>query len=109
MILKNEVVTDEMIGILSELQKYVPKHTTTKACEHPSRPEEIQYHRDVFHQLLFGGDQLTLERIRSAQMARSNSNREEDKLQGFLPVIEDWHAEVILLSVSIILDIRDHV
>ena len=98
-IMKCETMTNEMIDILTELQRYVPQRTTKKTCHHPLRQEPVEYNSDIFHQILFGGDQLTAERIRLAQRTRSNSNCEEDRLMGFIPVIEDWHAEVTLLSV----------
>lgn len=107
--MKCETKTDEMIDILTELQQYVPQRTTDESCPHPMSQEAVTYKSDVFHQILFGGDQLTVERIRSAQRARSNSNREEDKLMGFIPVIEDWHAEVTLLSVRLLYYIHTYV
>ena len=94
--MKCETKTDEMIEILSVLQEYVPTHSKTTTIPDP----HFEYTTDEFHHLLFGGDQLTVERIRSAQQCRANSNREKDKLMGFLPVVEDWHAEVTFLSVS---------
>ena len=65
----------------------------------------------MFHHILFGGDQLTVERIRTVQKARANSNREQEKLMGFIPVVEDWHAEVTLLTVSYTVKsmLNDHV
>lgn len=91
-----------MIDILTELQKYVPVQTNTKVCTHPRSGCEVQYEENIFHHILFGGDQLTLERIRTAQNTRANSNRQLDKFMGFLPVVEDWHAQVMLLTVSTI-------
>lgn len=101
MITKSETKTEDMIDILTELQKYVPVQSTTKVCTHPTTGDEIQYTEDVFHHILFGGDQLTLERIRGAKNTRANSNRQKDKFMGFLPVVEDWHAQVMLLTVSV--------
>ena len=50
-------------------------------------------------QVAFGGDQLTAERARSAQMIRVTSDDSSTALQGFLPFSSDWHAEVALLEV----------
>lgn len=100
MITKSETKTEDMIDILTELQKYVPVQSTTKVCTHPTTGDEIEYTEDVFHHILFGGDQLTLERIRGAKNTRANSNRQKDKFMGFIPVVEDWHAQVMLLTVS---------
>ena len=56
---------------------------------------------DVVYVYMFsGGDQLTAARARSGQRIRSNSLRGKDRLEGMVPVIEDWHAKVCLLGVS---------
>ena len=40
-----------------------------------------------------GGDQLTAARVRSSQKVRCNSHRGCDRLEGLVPVVEDWHAK----------------
>ena len=50
-------------------------------------------------QVAFGGDQLTSERARSAQIVRVNSENSKSALTGLLPYTSDWHAEVIYLQV----------
>lgn len=55
---------------------------------------------DRMHQLLFGGDQLTVARARGAIMIRENSEHAQGRLEGFVPVVEDWHAKVCLLEVQ---------
>ena len=57
--------------------------------------------REAFHQLLFGGDQMTAARCRGAQIIRINSTTDSLKLCGLHPVAEDWHAKVILLEVHV--------
>ena len=52
--------------------------------------------------IYIGGDQLTVARTRSCQRIRSNSTRGRDRLEGFVPCIEDWHAKVSFLGVSIL-------
>ena len=37
---------------------------------------------------------------RGSQIIRSNSKSPSAQLQGLHPVVEDWHAKVILLQVS---------
>lgn len=54
---------------------------------------------DKFHYLLFGGDQLTVERAHGSKKCRSNEIRGLDRLEGLIPVVEDWHAKVIFLKV----------
>lgn len=51
---------------------------------------------DRFHYILFGGDQLTVERDMGCKEHNDNEWRGLDCLEGLLPVIEDWHAKVCL-------------
>lgn len=99
MILKNENKLDEMIDVMESLHKYVP----TKKTQHDfqllsGEPFSLELHS--FHSLLFGGDQLTAARIRGAQRLRSNSNDGTARLEGLVPIVENWHARVIFLEVS---------
>ena len=48
---------------------------------------------------LLGGDQLTVVRIRSTQALRDTLDSATERYEGLIPVIEDWHARVILLQV----------
>ena len=52
-----------------------------------------------FKTLMFFGDQLTVERARSAQRARIASDTIEDSLSGLEPAAADWHAEANFLQV----------
>ena len=45
-----------------------------------------------FHQTLLGGDQLTAARVRGSIAARRDHQTRRERLQGLLPVVEDWHA-----------------
>ena len=69
--------------------------------------------RDIFKPVLLGGDQLTVARARGSQQIRVNLETASDRLCGFIPVAEDWHTSVVLLTVSCIpsvqLQIRAHV
>ena len=56
-----------------------------------------QYNFDV------GGDQLTTARIRGCQKVMSNSDSDLGRLEGVTALIEDWHAKVAFLGVSIII------
>ena len=49
---------------------------------------------------LFGGDQLTVARARTAAYVRDDHDIASDKLHGLVPVIEDWHARMTFLKVS---------
>jgi len=56
---------------------------------------------DHFSHVLIGGDQLTAARICGAQRVRGNSDNGRDRLEGLVPVVEDWHAKVCFLQVRI--------
>lgn len=51
--------------------------------------------------LILGGDQMTSARVRGSQRIRSNSERGVDRLQGVVPVTEDWHAKMCFLEVHV--------
>eukprot|EP00118_Oscarella_pearsei_P022311 m.255200 g.255200 ORF g.255200 m.255200 type:complete len:434 (+) comp40393_c0_seq14:1813-3114(+) len=76
LILKNENVASEMVDIMKDLKKYVPEG----------------------HQVFFGGDQLTSERGRNAQLAMPLGS-ERQRLRYLICKSEDWHAEVAFLAV----------
>lgn len=112
-----------MIEILKELQEYVPTSTTTKDVPVKDSPTPRQVHVDKFHQLLLGkkkvrqslaiydnhddtlqgGDQLTASRIRSGKRIKRNSVRGKERLEGFVPASEDWHAKMCLLGVRLLI------
>ena len=59
--------------------------------------KEIQLMLDQFHYILFGGDQLTVERATGSKQERNNESRDKERLEGLVTVVEDWHAKVCLL------------
>ncbi len=44
---------------------------------------------------------MTSAQVRGSQRIRSNSERGEDRLQGVVPVTEDWHAKMCFLEVHV--------
>lgn len=48
-----------------------------------------------------GGDQVTVARVQGSKRIGSKSERGQVALEGLEPVVEDWHAKVCLLGVSI--------
>ena len=44
---------------------------------------------------------MTAARARSSERVRKNSERRKDRLEGFQPVVEGWHAKVCLLGVGV--------
>jgi len=95
--LKNEKKTDEMAEIMEHLQQYVPSKRTTETFV-MSGSEPITLQMDHFQHILFGGDQLTVARARGAQGILSNSHTGSDRLEGLVPVVEDWHAKVTFMK-----------
>ena len=51
-----------------------------------------------FNPILFGGDQLTAARARSAMKVRVNSNTSAKKFSSIIPVVEDWHMKTNFLG-----------
>ena len=102
-ILKNENVLSEMVEILDELHKYVPTKQTTQDVEVVHGQDEVEHLSltvDHFHHILLGGDQLTIARARGCQRIRNNSESRRACLEGFLPVVEDWHTKMCYMKVS---------
>lgn len=94
-----------MIKILQHVHQYVPTVEQEEKIFIPSQEQYVLKSNTVQHQILFGGDQLTVARVRGAQIAMSNSNNSVKKLQGLIPVIQDWHTEVILTEVCMFVPI----
>ena len=45
----------------------------------------------VFSPVLLGGDQLTAARVRGAKKTKVSDEVPANKLEGIIPVAEDWH------------------
>ena len=89
-----------MVDILTHLHKYVPYKEFTREVVIPSLGEAVSEETATVCKTLFGGDQLTAARARGAITAMSNASSTAKRLEGLIPVIEDWHAQVTLLEVS---------
>ena len=63
---ENENKLDEMVDILSTLQEYVPtqKMSANLKVPRPGTDETDKVSVERMHKLLFGGDQLTVARVR---------------------------------------------
>ena len=85
---------------MEHFQQYVPVESETSKISIPGVGEK-EIHSDKFHHILFGGDLLTAKRARGSQYIRSNSLRGKDRLEGFKPVVEDWHAKMCFIGVSL--------
>ena len=52
---------------------------------------------------LFAGDQLTIERTANILSSVANGYTPEDRLEGITLQLGDWHADVKILSVSLLI------
>ena len=99
-LLKNENKTGDMLDILKYLHQYVPTvHTTVDHMIDSIQVSET-IKKAIYHRILLGGDQLTACRARSCQEAMRNADDPDWKVQGLIPVCEDWHTQVCLLKVK---------
>lgn len=100
--LKNENVLSEMIDIVDELHKYIPKTSTNQTfihCAEGGNIAPITLQIDHFNHILVGGDQLTVARIRGSQGILSNAENGGERGEGIIPVIEDWHTKMCYMKV----------
>lgn len=97
-----------MVDIMESLHEYVPTHSTVSKETIPGVGEEVDVMKDKFHQILFGGDQLTAARARGSQRIRNNSERGRERLEGLTPVCEDWHSKLCLLGVRFVIHKSTH-
>ena len=88
-ILKDENVGSEMIEILDTLHQYIPEESTSDG-------------RKFLERCLLGGDQLTCERARNAQRHRQDGKEALERLEGFVPVAEDWHMKMCFFEVLLL-------
>ena len=93
-LLKSETSYNDMMDILDHYQNYVPSVSCEKDIPDTGRIED-----NHFLTTLVGGDYLSVARARGAQLIRSTSELEKHKLNGILPVAEDWHAKVCFMEV----------
>lgn len=99
-LLHNENKLDEMSKILEHFMKYVPTLTKEGEITLPNA-SKVPFDDTHFFTLLLGGDQLTATRIRGTQALRVTQDNACDRLQGLIPVVEDWHARMALVDVSV--------
>ena len=87
--------------ILDQVQKYTPTIVTDEKVI-SANGNEYLFKKENMHEILIGGDQLTVTRARSAIAIRRDSDTiaNKEKLLGVRPVIEDWHARMVLMQVS---------
>ena len=98
--LKNELKHEDMVSIMDSLHDYVPT-TCHEEERRISTGDSVTSQKHSFHRVILGRDQLTTARAQGSQKIRMNSDTALDRLEGLLPVTEDWHTRLCLLVVSI--------
>ena len=88
-----------MAQIVDQYMKLVPSKAATGEYVLPNR-SVIEYDNTKFFKILFGGDYLTAVRMRGAQSLRATEERAVDRLDGVIPVVEDWHTRMTLVKVG---------
>ena len=88
-----------MVDILTHLHQYVPVKIFMKEVFIPRISQVVTTQETVLSKVLFRGDQLTTARARGTIKAMSNASTAAKRLEGFIPVSEDWHAQVAFLGV----------
>ena len=94
-----------MCKILDELHRYVPSKNIHSDIALPDGGT-LAHDDYKLYQILLGGDQLTVARIREAVAVRSNHENGKDRLEGIVPVIEDWHARHVFMQVRTYRDVK---
>ena len=89
-----------MTQIVAHYMKLVP---TFAADGHHILPNGsiIDFDNTRFYSILFGGDQLTVARIRGTQTLRDTQEKRIDRLEGVDLVCEDWHTRMTLMKVRV--------
>jgi len=77
-----------MSHILTHYMKLVP---TREAEGHHTLPNRVNISFDDtrFHEILIGGDQLTVARVRGAQAIRDTHDKRVERFEGVILVVKD--------------------
>jgi len=90
-----------MVEILSHLYQYIPIREYTESYSVPGKDSDpVSVPKACIHPILIGGDQLTANRARCAIRAKVNEETPALRLEGLIPVAEDWHTKLNFLDVS---------
>ena len=100
---RNENKLDQMCEIMDKLHDYVPAKQVVETFDIFRDDSPVEMEEYVFHQILLGGDQLTVARACGSAAIHEDHITcvctSKDRLEGLLPVVEDWHAKQCLLKV----------
>ena len=87
------------MAILKHIADYVP---TVRAIREKniSTGEQVQVDASKMHSILVEGDQMTAARARAAKETQLNGQTSFKRLDGIIPVLEDWHTKGNFMGVS---------
>ena len=85
--LHDENKLDEMSKIMDHYMKYVPTIETKINLDLPNGDSMVL------------DDQVTAVRMRSTQALRDSHDNAIDRLEGLIPIVEDWHTRLTLMKV----------
>ena len=100
-LLHNENKLDEMGYIMDRFMKLVPQQPDEAIAVLPNG-DVLEFDNIQFSKILLGGDQLTAARARGTQAIRRTESTPANRLQGLIPVIEDWHVRMSLMKVMVV-------
>ena len=89
-----------MVAIMAHLHQYAPMVESVEEVHVTSIDKTVQVTSACARPILVGGDQLTAARARGAQKAKVNALTPRSRLEGLVPMVEDWHTKVTLLTVG---------
>ncbi len=98
-----------MVEIVTHLHQYVPAIEFEEEIVIPSSGEAVKVPKARFSPVLLGGDQLTAARVRGAKKAKVSADVPSTRLEGIIPVAEDWHTKMNFLGVCVCLIKSRHV
>lgn len=90
-----------MLEIMTHFHQYVPAVESSKLIYVEDVDMTVSVPQASLHKILLGGDQLTVARARSAMKQRINSPSPAKRMAGFIPAVEDWHIQTILMEVTL--------
>ena len=97
-ILKNEAKTEDMVAFLIHIADYIPTIVASKETV-ISTGEKVAVDKSKMHYILVG-DQMTAARAKAAIEAKGNGQTSFKRLDGIVPVLEDWHTKGNFMGVS---------
>ena len=84
---------------MEKLHEFVASKPVRESFQLFADEPGVEIDDKIFHQILLGGDQLTVARAQGSICAHQDHVTWREHLEGLLPVIEDWNAKQCLLKV----------